>query len=217
MKTIFRYFLTMLLLAVSAVHCYADDQNEPIDTAYFFNSWEQMLDFEPIAMLINPYIQAPSPFVVYMGSDDDEVNRVLSEKGFIAASIGESVWLANSDYIKQEFDGDVSSFVSFVPLFFNSKIAYITFPVELSLKEAFFAPEDEYAVGYFYIDFKNRKVKKVTHKYLSELLEDYHDLKMRYEGMKDYKKREIIEYFFLQYVDRVTEDFMRNDITDYVE
>ncbi len=217
MKTTLKYFLTMLLVALGAIHCYADDKKEPIDTAYFFNSWNQMLDFEPIAMLVNPYIQAPSPFMVYMGSDDEEVNRVLREKGFISAAIGEDVWLANSDYIQQEFDGDVMNFVSLVPLFFNSKIAYITFPVELSLKESFFTSDDTYAVGYFYIDFKNRKVKRVTHKYLSELLEDYPDLKMRYEGMKDYKKREIIEYFFLQYVYRATEDFMRPDITDYVD
>ena len=218
MNTNYKYFLTLILLVLSAIHFDANAESEPIDTAYFFNSWEQMLDFEPIAMLINPYIQAPSPFVIYMGSDDDEVNRVLSERGFITASIGESVWLANSDYIRQEFSGDVASFVSFVPLFFNSKIAYITFPVELSLKETFFASDDdEYAVGYFYIDFKNRKVKRVTHKYLSELLEDYHDLKMRYEGMKDYKKRDIIEYFFLQYVERASQDFMRPDITDYVD
>ena len=66
--------------------------------------------------------------------------------------------------------------------------------------------------AYYFIDFKNRKVERVNHKYLSKLLEDYHDLKMRYEGMKDYKKPHIIEEFLFQYIGRVSEDIMRPTI-----
>ena len=58
---------------------------------------------------------------------------------------------------------------------------------------------------------------KVTPQVLSELLEDYHDLQVRYEGMKDYKKRPVIEYFFLMFVDRASQDFMRPYILDLVE
>jgi hypothetical protein len=72
-------------------------------------------------------------------------------------------------------------------------------------------------IDYYYIDFKYKNVKKVTHNYLSKLLEDYHDLKVRYEGMKDYKKRNIIEYFFIEYVNRATQDYMRPSITEYIE
>ncbi len=60
-------------------------------------------------------------------------------------------------------------------------------------------------------------MKRVTHEYLSELLEDYPDLQMRYEGMKDYKKREIIEDYFFKYIDRATEDIMRPYILDLTE
>jgi hypothetical protein len=56
----------------------------------------------------------------------------------------------------------------------------------------------------------------VTHSYLSELLSEYHDLQMRYEGMKDYKKREIIEDYFYKFIDRATEDIMRPYILDLV-
>ena len=70
---------------------------------------------------------------------------------------------------------------------------------------------------FYYIDFINRVVKKVTPSYLSELLEDYHNLQMRYEGMKDYKKREIIEDYFLKYIDRASSDVMRPDILDIVD
>ena len=58
---------------------------------------------------------------------------------------------------------------------------------------------------------------RVTPEVLSRLLEDYHDLQMRYEGMKDYKKRPVIEDFFFQFVDRATEDLMRPFILDLTD
>ncbi|MBQ9822475.1 MAG: hypothetical protein IJM58_10165, partial [Muribaculaceae bacterium] len=72
-------------------------------------------------------------------------------------------------------------------------------------------------VDLYYIDFKNHMVRKVTPEVLSELLEDYHDLKMRYEGMKNYKKREIIFDYFFKYVERATDDIMRPFILDLVK
>ena len=69
---------------------------------------------------------------------------------------------------------------------------------------------------YYYIDFLNRKVLRVTPKVLSGLLEDYHDLQMRYEGMKDYKKSEIIEDYFLKFIERASNDIMRPYILDLV-
>ena len=60
-------------------------------------------------------------------------------------------------------------------------------------------------------------MRRVNSDYLSELLEDYHDLQMRYEGMKDYKKDYIIEDYFFKYIDRASEDFMHPNILDLVE
>ena len=57
-------------------------------------------------------------------------------------------------------------------------------------------------MNYYYIDFINRKVIKVTPEALVDLLEDYHDLQMRYEGMKDYRKRYMIQEYFFKFVDR---------------
>ena len=70
---------------------------------------------------------------------------------------------------------------------------------------------------YYYIDFVNREVLRVTPKVLSDLLEDYHDLQMRYEGMKDYKKSEIIEDYFFKYIDRAVNDVMRPSVLDLME
>ena len=60
-------------------------------------------------------------------------------------------------------------------------------------------------------------MRKVNHSYLSELLEDYHDLQMRYEGMKDYKKQYIIEDYFFKYIDRATGDVMHPYILELVD
>ena len=55
---------------------------------------------------------------------------------------------------------------------------------------------------------------KITPSSLSELLEDYHDLQMRYEGMKDYKKREIMLDYFFKYIERANQDVMKPYILD---
>ena len=70
---------------------------------------------------------------------------------------------------------------------------------------------------FYYFDFVNRRVIKITPESLTGLLEDYHDLQMRYEGMKDYKKRYIIEDYFYKYIDRASEDILRPYIVDLVE
>ena len=217
MKTSLKHLLSLLTVALSAFCCYAD--SEPNDTVFFYKTWEQMLDMKPMAMLINPYVEVYTPFELFIGSNDETVNRVLSEEGFIAISLGDSIWYANSEYLHREFKGDVNEFTNFVPLFFNEKVAYLTYPGKLSVKDLLMGDDysENYTIDYFYIDFMNSRVKRVTHKYLSELLEDYHDLQMRYEGMKDYKKRPIIEDYFFKYVQRATGDIMHPAILDVVE
>ena len=215
MKTCLRYCLAMLALAFS-VFCSAAEESEPKDTVYFYSSWDNMLDMVPMMVLEDPEILAYSPYTVNIFTDNEEAIERIAKEGFIAFSIGDSIWLANAQYLKHEFSGDTKYFDGSVPLFFNDKVAYLTFPANISFKEILFGDTDgELRVAYFYIDFKNKTIHKVTHKYLSELLEDYHDLQMRYEGMKDYKKSEIIDYFFMKYIERVTADDMRPYITDF--
>ena len=77
---------------------------------------------------------------------------------------------------------------SYVPLVFTDKIAYISL----------YSDFPEIKAENYYLDFKNRELLKVDSNVLSGLLEDYHDMQMRYEGMKDYKKYHIISDFFLR-------------------
>ena len=72
-----------------------------------------------------------------------------------------------------------------------------------------------YRPYFYYLDFARGKVTLVTQSSLAGLLEDYHDLKMRYEGMRDYKNPEIIEDYFYRYIDRISQDDSRPRILDF--
>lgn len=216
MKTNLKYLLSIIAVALSAL-CGHAAGSMPEDTVYFYGTWNQMLDMQPMTTLINPYVEIYTPFDIFIGSADEQVNQTIRENGFVAVSLGDSIWFANSDYLQYEFTGDVSTFTNFVPVFFNERIAYLVYPSQLSVREMLMGETESENIDYYYIDFKYKNVKKVTHNYLSKLLEDYHDLKVRYEGMKDYKKRNVIEYFFLEYVNRATQDYMRPSITEYIE
>jgi len=207
--------LLLVLIAITSLHAVAE--TEPHDTVYFYDSWQQMLYLEADAYVVDPYIEALTPYEVYVETGSENVNDMIRDK-HIGVSLGDSIWLINSNYLKKEFKGDVSKLNGFIPVFFNEKVAYITYTGKMSLKDLFFGPTEEeaynYSVDYYYIDFINKKVLKLTPGNLSALLEDYHNLQMRYEGMKDYKKREIIEDYFYKYVDRATQDVMRPYILD---
>ena len=218
MKYRFRYLLFMLVVTLCSLHSAAEET--PNDTVYFYDTWQQMLYMEPMGMAVNPPLYAITPYEVYFDSGDIELDQLM-EKQHLAISIGDSIWLISSHILKEHFKGDVKNLSGFVPVFFNEKVAYLTYN-SVSLKDILFGnyyqeDENRYRMDFYYIDFINRVVKKVTPSYLSELLEDYHNLQMRYEGMKDYKKQHIIQDYFYKFVDQATQDFMRPYILDLVE
>ena len=193
------------------------------DTVYFYKSWEQMLDMVPDAYVVDPMIYFDSPYDIEILINDNQLDESI-KKSYIAATLGDSIWLINTSYLKRSFKGDVKKLNNYAPVFFNDKVAYLTYVGygdNLSLKTVLFGNfEDvDYSelMDYYYIDFFQHKVRKVTPEVLSELLEDYHTLQMRYEGMKDYKKRYIIEDYFMKYIDRASQDIMRPYILDLVK
>lgn len=211
----------IVLAAVASMSLCATAQNTAVayDTIYFYKTWEQMFDLQPTAYIVNPIIFAETPFEIYIETGYDETNQAI-EKDYLALSQGDSIFLINSNYIKDYFKGDVKGLNGFIPIFFNDKVAYLTANGPLTAKDILFGNDRDgvtsYTQAFYYLDFMNRTVKHVSHSYLSELLTDYHDLKMRYEGMKNYKKKEIIQDYFYKYIDRATEDFMRPYILDLV-
>ena len=219
MKTLLRNIVLMIAAGMSLMAT-AQTQPQPYDTIYFYETWEQMLYLNPSAYIVNPLLYVESSVEIYIETGDDEVNDMIADK-YIALSQGDSIFLISSEYIRKQFSGDVQAHKGFVPLFFNDKVAFIMSYGPVSVRDVLFGNSGEAGytsqnIDYYYLDFLHQKVKRVTHGYLSELLEDYHDLQMRYEGMKDYKKDYIIEDYFFKYIDRATEDFMHPNILDLV-
>ena len=220
MKNLYTYII-LVLVALAPFRAAAAD--EPHDTVYFYDTWADILYQDPVAALIDPYIWASTPFQIGIEIEDEALNKAIKQS-HIAATMGDSTWLINSEYLKREFHGDTKKLSDYMPFFFNEKVAYVAYVGEgdnMSLGAILFGDWVDYdyedLADYYYIDFANRKVIKITHNTLSALLEDYHDLQMRYEGMKDYKKREIIREFFIKYVERATMDPLRPYILDLEE
>lgn len=209
-----------MLMVVCSVSLLAVAQTEPLDTVYFFKTWAEMLNAEPSAYIVNPIIDVYSDCEVYIETGDEETNKLIEDQ-YIALSRDGVVWLLNSNYLKKNFRGDVRGHQGFVPVYFNDKTAFIISYGPVSVKDVLFGNSDDGTtqsnLDYYYIDFVTSTVHRVNNEYLSQLLEDYHDLQMRYEGMKDYKKRYIIEDYFFKYIDRAEDDFMHPYILDLVD
>lgn len=221
MKNWLGFILLVMVSSVVAPRAHAVEATRH-DTVYFYDNWEQMMDMAPCNLIVDPLIEAYTPYEVMIMTGDDILDAALSDK-HIAATVDESIWLINSAYLKREFKGDTKKLNGYMPVFFNDKVAfvmYVGYGDNLSLKQILYGDVEvdyEELVDFYYIDFLNRKVLKVTPTVLSSLLEDYHDLQMRYEGMKDYKKRYIIEDYFYKFIDRASNDIMRPYILDLVD
>lgn len=218
MKNLWRYII-LAIVAISPFHAIAVDE-EPHDTVYFYNTWEEIFFEKPAIGLVDPYIYLLTPYQIAVETGSDDVDFAINKR-HIAATLGDSIWLINSQYLKRDFKGDTKKLSDFMPFFFSDRVAYVMYVGEnenLNWKNIIFGDRMEIdfddIVDYYYIDFQNKEVIKITPSSLSELLEDYHDLQMRYEGMKDYKKRDIMMDYFFKYIDRAQQDCMKPYILD---
>ena len=224
MKQNLQNIVLAMLLMMAALQSWS--QTVPGDTVFFYKTWNQMLNKTPEAVIFNPMIDAYTPYEVYIETLDEELDKSLRED-YVAAALGDSIWLISSDYVKQNFKGDVKKLSGFMPVMFNDKLAYFNFlrlnAWNSSIMDFLFGASDfegesvNVVPDIYYLDFMNHRVRRLTPEVLSELLEDYHDLQMRYEGMKDYKKHDVIEDYFFKYIDRATDDIMRPYILDLME
>lgn len=206
--------IAAVMLAFCALHCAADEYAER-DTVYFYDSWKQMFQLEPDTMIVDPAIDVYSPYELYFETSDKKLNRRI-KKEYVAATLGDSTWLVNSNYLKEFFKGDSKNLYGYVPLFFSDKAAYVV-AEEYSFAELGGIAYNVTSTYNYYIDFNQHKVIKVNEKTLSALLADYHDLSMRYEGMKDNDRSSIINDYFYKYLDRVADDVLRPYILDVLE
>ena len=212
MNSLSRYVFLMVI-AMASLNAVAMD--ELSDTVYFYSSWHQMFDEDADTMVVDPVIDYYSPFEIYVETRDKKVDKRIKNE-YIAATLGDSIWLINSHYVKKNFKGDSKKLHGYVPLFFNEKVAYAV------VEEYMYAEVGDMGFNVvsthnFYIDFDKRKVMRIDAKALSVLLADYPDLRMRFEGFKDNERSAILNEYFYQYVDRVNDDTLRPYLLDLVE
>ncbi len=198
MKTAYRYIVLLLLVALW-LQATAQDHAEAHDTLYVYQSWESILDSQPDQVFYDPYIEAVTPYEIYIVMDTEVANYVLLNET-VAVALGDSIWLINSQWLNSNFEGDCRNMKLWVPLYFTAKLAFM----EWIGTNFFGIPEEEADI--YYIDFARERVDKLDHKTLTALLERYPDLQRRYVAMKDYKKRHVIRFYFFEYLERVNAD-----------
>lgn len=211
MSRIFRH-IVLFVLVVFAFQAQA--MEEPEDTVYFYGSWEQMLDMEPDTMIVAPLIDYFSPFEVYVKTTNKKFNKRI-DKEYIAATICDTTWLINSNYLKKYFKGDAKKLHGYTPLFFNDITAY-TICEEYMIAEVGDISYTVTSTYNYYIDFKQHKVIRIDEESLSNLLNEFPDLRRRYESMKDNNRQSVINYYFLEYIDRISDDPMQPYIIDQI-
>lgn len=219
MEKSIRYWLMTIALAICSLHCVALGIDVKKDTISFYSTWRQMLNKQPVFTMTEPDVKVYSQYDIYIASVDSINDKINNQ--YIALSVGDSIWMINSVYIRKNFEGDVQYFDRYIPVIFNDKVAVVMASAPLTIKELFDGTGEReggnYTTAYFFLDFENRWIDRVTHTFLIDLLKDYHDLLMRYEGMRDYKKPHIIEDFLLRYIDRVEQDVTRPCIVDLID
>lgn len=213
-----RHYIALLCLVATTLVATAQEYQARHDSVWVYNSWEAIMDQWPDTLLVNPEIEVWTPYDIEFKTRSKAANQMLEEQT-IAVAVGDTTWLINTKLLQdQGYKGDVKKMDDFAPLFFNAKVAFIQcVPTHTSngmallgalLGDPELFSEDpwENPADFFWIDFENKRVDKIDHKKLSELLSVYPDLQRRFEQMRDYKKRYIIQSFFIDFIQRASRD-----------
>ncbi len=226
---IFAVVLLAVTAGTSSAQFYSDrDHDQGTDTLRVYNSWQSIFFDGPDTVAVNPNVEIFSPFK-FKFKPTEKSNKQLKnmiQKQSLALSLGDSVWFINSRYLRDSLNGPYNKiFEEYVPLYFNEKIAFVQLlvteisylPYEIDTFEGLTAGVGRgsmFNVGdygyvdvpHFVLDLDNKEVFLVDRNYLMFLLERYPDMKHRYEMMQDQNEFYMINQFFWDYVERLSQD-----------
>ena len=215
-----RAFFIYLLFAIIGAQCFAQTENEMadsaqyIDTVYVYSNWKSIMTHEPVAAFSGQIVYENNPLETEIYTSEPESQFIVDNQA-VAINIGDSLWLANADYLNKVFKNKHEWFSNFIPLYFTEKIAFVKFwndyPSEPRMRAM---PDKSVKIvnnyycqsSFFIIDFIGRQLVELNYKVLTSLLARYPDLQCRYLGMKKYKERDVVDFFFMQYIDRLNKD-----------
>lgn len=199
------------------------------DYAAVYKSWNAILSSQPDTILSKIHIEIGSPFSIEikaLDKKDKETKNILNEEA-LAVSINDSVWFVNTSFLKKHYKGVALPYMRhYAPLYFNDKIAYLQYSNDVDnailyqlaayvnngmstaaalqfLTSYGFNYENAYI---FIINPNEKTVDAVNDSKMSALLSPYLDLRRRYESMSYYDEPFVINYFFMEYIDRISTD-----------
>lgn len=211
----------VMTLCVVSVHA----QEEISDTLKVYKSWESVIYQVPDTFVSNPLVKVRSDFDFEFKSvtDSKRVSKLLKNDA-VAVCLGDTLWLANSDWLKKHFKGDCKHFSRYVPLYYTGKIAFVQFQRNNPtvggfllniLVDGVLGADTGIGMGdgyngetpkLYWIDFDGERVCEVNKKLLLELFEPYPDLLQRYTFRGNQDETYLINEFFLDYVNRLNQD-----------
>ncbi len=229
-KLLITILLAVVLGNVAQAQYYTHrEHDEGTDTLMVYNSWKSVFYTGHDTVAINPNLEIYSPFQ-YKFKPTEKNRKPLSkmvEKQSVAVAIGDTVWLVNSKYLRDSLQGSYNKYLrDYLPLYFSEKIAFFQYlPTEIEYLDAeidnfenlqYYVgvgrssvleyPNGVADVAHFVIDLEHHAVFLVDKNYLLYLLERYPDMKRRFEMMEGQNEFYLINEFFWDYVDRISND-----------
>ena len=215
----------VLLMVMLLCHLPMRAQETISDTLMVYKSWEAVIYQVPDTFVSNPLVKVRSDFDFEFKSvtDSKRVSKMLKNEA-VAVCLGDTLWLANSDWIKKHFKGDCKHFSRYVPLYYTGKIAFVQFQRNNPtvggfllniLVDGVLGADTGIGMGdgyngetpkLYWIDFDSERVFEVDKPLLLELLEPYPDLLQRYTFRQNQDETYLINEFFLDYVKRLDSD-----------
>lgn len=229
-KLLMTILLAVMLGGVAHAQYYSDRKHdEGTDTLMVYNSWRSVFYKGRDTVALNPNVEIYSPFQYKFKptEKDRKPLQKMIEKQSVAVAIGDSVWLVNGKYLKDSLNGAYNKyFRDYLPLYFCEKIAFFQYlPTEIDYLgteidnfeglqyyvgvgrgSVLEYPSGIVDVAHFVIDLENKTVFLVDKNYLLFLLERYPDMKRRFEMMQGQNEFYLINEFFWDYVDRISQD-----------
>ncbi len=213
--------LLFIIMIVVAVRALAD--GTVTDSLTVYSSWDAVFDCRPDTVLHRVDVNVYTPYDFKITPRGKEMKKMLKQEAQVV-TLGDSLWLVSSDYLKREFKGDCKHFSRFVPLYFSPGIAFVQWQrgdptvggmLLNALVGGLFGVDagvgmSDYYYGrvapFYHLDFEHKRVEKVDYDYLIKLLEDFPDLRRRFEQMRDCREQYMVNEFFLEYVELVSRD-----------
>ena len=215
-----RTLLIYIIFAFAGLSCYAQTESEntdtvsAIDTVYIYTNWKSIVNHDPVAAYSGPIVYFHNELETEIFTSDPESQQVVDNQA-IAVCVGDTLWLANTNYLNQAFNNKCEWFLNYMPLYFTEKIAFVKFwnsyPSEYYMRlmpnkkvETLFTYDCQ--SSFYILDFIGKRLVELNYKVLTSLLERYPDLQCRYLGMKKYKTKDVVDFFFMQYIERLKTD-----------